>query len=214
LIASNSEGEQVAAYCGIDWAEGYHDIAVVDDQGTLLAKRRVDESPAGLAELIALLVGIGDDVANPIPVAIETPRGLLVAALRATGRPIYPINPMAVARYRERTSLSGKKSDHVDAMALANILRTDRHLHRLLPDDSPEVRAISVLARGYQDAVWRRRCCKSSGRGWSSSIRGSLLRLALGRGRDRECRPRSSRRVMRGRCWRSRRARPMVGGCR
>ena len=103
-----------------------------------------------------MLAGIGDDVADPIPVAIETPRGLLVAALRATGRPIYPINPMAVARYRERTSLSGKKSDHVDAMALANILRTDRHLHRLLPDDSPAVRAISVLARGYQDAVWRR----------------------------------------------------------
>ena len=156
LIASNSEGEQVAAYCGIDWAEGHHDIAVVDDQGTLLAKRRVDESPAGLAELIALLVGIGDDAASPVPVAIETPRGLLVAALRATGRPIYPINPMVVARYRERTSLSGKKSNHVDAMALANILRTDRHLHRLLPDDSPEVRAISVLARGYQDAVWPR----------------------------------------------------------
>ena len=87
----------MAAYCGIDWAEGHHDIAVVDDQGTLLAKRRVDESPAGLAELIALLVGIGDDVASPVPVAIETPRGLLVAALRATGRPIYPINPMAVA---------------------------------------------------------------------------------------------------------------------
>jgi transposase len=146
----------VAAYCGVDWAEGHHDIAVIDDEGRLLAKRRIVESPAGLAELIFMLAGIGDDLADPVPVAIETPRGLLVAALRATGRPIYPINPMAVARYRERTSLSGKKSDHVDAMALANILRTDRHLHRLLPDDSPAVRAISVLARGYQDAVWRR----------------------------------------------------------
>src|SRR5215211_3896731 len=78
-----------------------------------------------------------DSAETPIPVAIETPRGLLVAALRATARPIYPINPLAVARYRERTSISGKKSDHVDAMALANILRTDRHQHRLLPDDSP-----------------------------------------------------------------------------
>ena len=53
--------------------------------------------------------------------AIETPRGLLVAALRASGRPVYPINPMAVARYRERYSMSGKKSDHADAMVLANI---------------------------------------------------------------------------------------------
>jgi transposase len=143
-------------YGGIDWAEGHHDIALVDDDGRLVAKRRISETPTGFAELLIMLEAAGDSAAEPIPVAIETPRGLLVAGLRAAGRPVYPINPVAVARYRERTSLSGKKSDHVDAMALANILRTDRHLHRLLPDDSAEVRAIGVLARGYQDAVWRR----------------------------------------------------------
>ena len=146
----------MAVYCGIDWAEGHHDIALVDEEGRLLAKRRIEESVAGLAELGAMLDAAGDSVEEPIAAAIETPRGLLVAALRAMGRPIYPINPLAVARYRERTSVSGKKSDHVDAMALANILRTDRHLHRLLPDDSAEARAITVLARAYQDAVWRR----------------------------------------------------------
>lgn len=146
----------MGVYGGIDWAEGHHDIALVDDDGRLVAKRRISETPAGLAELISVMAAAGDSPAEPIPVAIETPRGLLVAALRATGRPVYPINPIAVARYRERTAVSGKKSDHVDAMALANILRTDRHLHRLLPEDSPEVRAVSVLARGYQDAVWRR----------------------------------------------------------
>lgn len=103
-----------------------------------------------------MFAATGDSGEAPIPVAIETPRGLLVATLRATGRPIYPINPLAVARYRERTSLSGKKSDHVDAMALANILRTDGHLHRMLPADTDLARSISVLARAYQDAVWRR----------------------------------------------------------
>jgi hypothetical protein len=39
-------------------------------------------------------------------VAIETSRGLLVAALRATGRRIYAINPMAATRYRDRRSFS------------------------------------------------------------------------------------------------------------
>lgn len=146
----------MAIYCGIDWAEGHHDIALVDDAGKLIAKRRIEESLDGLAEFTAMLAAAGDSAEDPIPVAIETPRGLLVAALRATGRPVYPINPLAVARYRERTSVSGKKSDHVDAMALANILRTDQHLHRVLPEDSALARSISVLARGYQDAVWRR----------------------------------------------------------
>src|SRR3954470_13805140 len=142
----------MAVFCGVDWAEGHHDIALIDDEGKLVAKRRINESVEGVAELTAA----GDSAEEPIPVAIETPRGLLVAVLPASGRPIYPINPLAVARYRERTSVSGKKSDHVDAMALANILRTDAHLHRLLPDDSPLVRSIMVLARAYQDAVWRR----------------------------------------------------------
>jgi transposase len=146
----------VSVFCGVDWAEGHHDVALVDGEGRLVAKRRIKETPEGFAELTAMLAEAGDCAEEPIPVAIETPRGLLVAALRATGRPVYPINPLAVARYRERTSLSGKKSDHVDAMALANILRTDAHLHRRLPADSDLARSISVLARAHQDAVWRR----------------------------------------------------------
>lgn len=146
----------MAVYCGIDWAEGHHDIALVDGDGKLVAKRRISESVDGVAELTAALAAAGDSQADPIPVAIETPRGLLVAALRATGRPVYAINPLAVARYRGRTSVSGKKSDHADAMALASILRTDGHLHRTLPADSGLARSIAVLARAYQDAVWRR----------------------------------------------------------
>ena len=93
---------------------------------------------------------------DPVPVAIETPRGLLVASLRATGRPVYAINPLAVARYRERHSVARSKSDHADAMTLANILRVDAHLHRRLPADSELCQAIAVLARAHQDAIWRR----------------------------------------------------------
>src|SRR6266540_3262301 len=59
-------------------------------------------------------------------------------------------------RYRQRHAVSGKKSDHADAVVLANILRTDRAAHRPLPADSELVRAIAVLARAQQDAVWDR----------------------------------------------------------
>ncbi len=143
-------------YCGIDWAEKHHDVALVDAGGKLVAKRRIADSVAGFAELTAMLADAGDVEESPIPVAIETSRGLLVAALRASGRPVYPINPMAVARYRERHSVSRTKSDHVDAMTLANILRTDAHMHRPLPADTELARAIAVLARAHQDATWRR----------------------------------------------------------
>ncbi|MPY80175.1 MAG: IS110 family transposase [Actinophytocola sp.] len=146
----------MAVFCGVDWAEGHHDIALVDQDGALVAKKRIADDPGGLAELIGLLAEAGDTAADPIPVAIETSRGLLVAGLRATGRPVYAINPMAVARYRERHTVSRSKSDHADAMTLANILRTDAHAHRTLPADSELAQAIAVLARAQQDATWRR----------------------------------------------------------
>ena len=143
-------------FCGIDWAEDHHDIALADRDGKLLARQRITDDAAGLARLLELLAGHGDVPDDPIPVAIETPRGLLVACLRATGRKIYPVNPMAVARYRDRHSVAGRKSDHGDAVVLANVLRTDLHAHRPLPADSELAQAIAVLARAQQDAVWDR----------------------------------------------------------
>jgi hypothetical protein len=143
-------------YCGVDWAEDHHDIALVDRDGQLLARRRISDDAAGLAQLLALLAEHGDSPDDPVPVAIETPRGLLVACLRATGRAVYPVNPMSVARYRDRHSVAGKKSDHGDSFVLANVLRTDIAMHRPLPADSELAQAIAVLARAQQDAVWDR----------------------------------------------------------
>ncbi len=146
----------MAVFCGIDWSEEYHDVAVVDDSGTLVVRGRVANSAAGLAELLGMLAPCGDAPGALVPVAIERPNGLLVSCLRGTGRPIYPINPLAVSRYRDRHGVSGKKSDPGDALVLAHILRTDMAAHRPLPADSELARAITVLARAQQDAVWDR----------------------------------------------------------
>ena len=37
--------------CGIDWAEGHHDIAIVDEQGRQLARARIDTGLHGFTEL-------------------------------------------------------------------------------------------------------------------------------------------------------------------
>jgi transposase len=162
LVASqNSPFDQCGGivsrtYCGIDWADDHHDVALVDQEGTVIGRRRIADDSTGLAELLALLAEAGDDSAAPIPVAIETGRGLLVACLRAAGRPVYAINPLAASRYRDRYGVSRKKSDRGDAVVLANILRTDAAAHRRLPADSELVQALQVLARAQQDAVWDR----------------------------------------------------------
>jgi len=85
-------------YCGIDWATAHHDVAVIDDGGKVVARGRVGNDATGLAALLRLLAEAGDSTEHPIPVGIETDRGLFVAALRETGRVIYPINPLAASR--------------------------------------------------------------------------------------------------------------------
>jgi hypothetical protein len=42
-------------FVGDDWAEDHHDVEVVDDEGLLLARRRLPEGIDGIAELHALI---------------------------------------------------------------------------------------------------------------------------------------------------------------
>jgi transposase len=148
--------DTLGLYCGLDWATAHHDIVVINDNGKVVARGRVGNDAAGFAALLTLLVEAGDTADHPIPVGIETDRGLFVAALRETGRVIYPINPLAASRYRSRHSVSGAKSDATDAVLLANIIRTDAAAHRPLPADTELAQVIRVLARAQQDAVWAR----------------------------------------------------------
>jgi transposase len=143
-------------FCGIDWSERHHDVAVVDRTGALLARRRITDDLDGFTALSGLLAEHAGEAFTAVDVAIETDRGLLVAALRAAGHRIYAINPKAVERYRDRHAVSGAKSDPGDALVLAHLLRTDRDQHRPLPEDSDLGQAVSVLARAHQDLVWAR----------------------------------------------------------
>jgi transposase len=121
-----------------------------------VAKRHITDDAAGYKMLLDLLAEYGDTEESPIAVAIETSRGLLVSVLRTGERQVFVINPMAAARYRDRHSVSRKKSDPGDALVLANVLRTNMYAHRPLPQDSALARALAVLARAQQDATWNR----------------------------------------------------------
>ncbi len=170
----------MTVYCGIDWADDHHDLALVNQDGVVLAKRRISDDSAGLAELLELPTAHGDCAEQPIEVAIETSSGLLVACLR-TSRPVFAINPLAASRYRGRTSVSGKKDDHADAVVLANILRTDRHAHRQLPQDSDSAQALAVLARAQQEAVWERTMAHNKLRAVLQQFFPAVLALVAGK---------------------------------
>ncbi len=145
-------------FVGDDWSEDHHDIELQDHDGKVLARRRLPEGVGGITMLHELVGehGAGEEVAPQVVVGIETDRGPWVQALLAAGYEVFAINPMSVARYRERHTTSGAKSDPGDAHVLADLVRTDRDQHRPIAGDSELAEAIKVLARAHQSMVWMR----------------------------------------------------------
>jgi Transposase/Transposase IS116/IS110/IS902 family len=113
------------------------------------------EGVDGIARFHDLVAAHVEDPGEVI-VGIETDRGLFVAALVAAGYQVYAVNPLSTSRYRDRHSVGGAKSDPGDAKVLADMVRTDRHNHRLIAGDSVGVEAVKILARAHQSLVWSR----------------------------------------------------------
>ena len=145
-------------FVGDDWAEEHHDVEVVDQAGRRLARARLPEGIVGISRLHELLAAHLPEDAEPeqVVVAIETDRGPWVQALVASGYQVYAINPMQAARYRERHSTSGAKSDAGDAHVLAELVRLDRAAHRPIAGDSDLAEAIKLVARAHQTLIWDR----------------------------------------------------------
>ena len=152
-------------FVGDDWAEGHHDIEIVDDEGKVLVRRRLPEGLEGVTRLHALVAEqLPDDwidrdpeqAAALVKVGIETDRGSWVGSLVAAGYEVFAINPLSVARYRERHSTSGAKSDAADAHLLAEIVRLDRAHHRPVAEHTDLGEAIKLTARTHQSLIWDR----------------------------------------------------------
>ena len=144
-------------FVGDDWAEDHHDVELMDSAGRKLAKARLPEGVAGIARLHAMIgAQLSDAEAAEVAVGIETDRGPWVAALVAAGYTVYAVNPLQAARYRERHSVSGAKSDAADAHILADMVRTDAHQLRPVAGDSPGAEAVKVVARAHKTLIWER----------------------------------------------------------
>jgi len=133
-------------FCGVDWASDHHDVCIVDVDGTVRWRRRIAHDPSGIAELRTAISTHEPNPAN-VCVAVEINHGLLVGALVEAGYVVYPINPKAAERFRDRRKPSGGKNDRLDAEILAQAVRTDRASLRALLPDSDLASEIAVLAR-------------------------------------------------------------------
>jgi hypothetical protein len=139
-------------YIGVDWADAAHAIWVEDEHGTKVLARTVPHTADGLAEWGRRL---DEQRAQGIELwaAIERPDGRVVDFLLDHGVIVYPINPKALDRARDRYRVSASKSDDFDAHVLASFLRTDQaHLQALQPS-SDAAQELKLLTRDYDRLV-------------------------------------------------------------
>jgi transposase len=156
-VIEDDEGDELL-FVGDDWAEAHHDVELMDAAGRTLAKARLPEGVAGMARLHMMIAEqLGEDIDEAeVAVGIETDRGPWVAALIAAGYTVYAINPLQVARYRERHSVFGAKSDTADAHTLADMVRTDSHQLRPVAGDTAAAQAVKVVTRAHKTLIWER----------------------------------------------------------
>src|SRR6266849_3007057 len=145
-------GGRVRYYLGVDWADQMHAVWVVEENGTKAAARTVPHTAEGLSEWGREL---DEWRAQGLELwaAIERREGRVVDFLLDHGVVVYPVNPKALDRARDRFRQSEAKSDPFDARVLADFLRTD-HLHlRALQPSSEAAQELKLLTDDYQRQI-------------------------------------------------------------
>ena len=129
-------------FAALDWARAHHDVVIIDRLGQIKESVRFDHTAEGWKEFRQLAGRYAK-----LPVAVETSHGTVVEQLFAADVSVYPVNPKAAQRYRERQAPSGVKDDQFDAWSLADALRMDGHDWRALSARDPIVSELQLLCR-------------------------------------------------------------------
>jgi transposase len=139
-------------YLGVDWADQQHAVWVLEEHGRKVTSRTVPHTAAGFSEWGRELhqwqaQGI------ELWAAIERPEGRVVDFLLDHGVVVFPVNPKALDRARDRFRQGGAKSDPFDARVLADFLRTDHGRLQALQPSSEAAQELKYLTEDYRRQV-------------------------------------------------------------
>jgi hypothetical protein len=148
--------------CGIDWAQDHHDIALVAADGAVVAQRRIGNDAAGFAELLAMLAkhdtrsGLeGEGRGELVRSRSRPPGGCWSPACRppgATSMRSTPLRPLATGNATGSRGRSRMRWTRSCWPTSCGPTGTPTGPCR----DSEQARAVAVLARAQQHAVWDR----------------------------------------------------------
>jgi transposase len=150
---------QLTHYCGFDWARDSHQVVVKDKAGTMVLSDNFADSAEGWARFAEKLKALREPATGGVAivgVAIETCRGPAVERLLEMGLAVYPMNPKAAQRYRERNHISGAKSDFIDADSFSDALRSDGLKWRKLSPLDPLTHELRILCRDEINLIQQR----------------------------------------------------------
>ena len=139
-------------FIGVDWADDFHQIFVGDAVGRKITELKLLQSPEPMAEFGRWL---DERRAEGIELlgAIEKPHGRMVEFLLDHGVAVYPVNPKALDRVRDRFRVSSSKSDPFDAYVLAEFVRTDHAHLRAIEPSSVGAQELKLLTRDHYRLV-------------------------------------------------------------
>lgn len=153
-MATNQDGnnEELVACIGVDWGDQRHAVHLQAADGGPVERVELEQKPdvlhAWVAQVRERFQG------RPVGIAIEQRKGAVIYALMMYEfLVLYPINPKALARYREAFRTSGAKDDPGDAALLLDLLRKHRdQLHPWRPD-TVEARTLQLLCEQRRKVV-------------------------------------------------------------
>lgn len=144
----------IVAYIGLDWADEQHSVHLQAVNGPV-EHLVLEQKPAILHEWITQLrqrFGGGH-----IAVALEQRKGAVIHALMMYDCfVLYPINPKALARYREAFCTSGAKDDPLDSELLLDLVVRHRDQLRAWIPDTVESRTLQALCEQRRKLVNQR----------------------------------------------------------
>ena len=147
--------QQFAAYVGLDWGDQRHSVHLQVSGQSKAESFDLEQKPEALHEWVARLVQRFQG--GWIAIAIEQRKGAVIHALMMYAvLVLFPINPKALARYREALYTSGAKNDPTDSELLLHFLT--KHSEKLRPwiPDSEPTRELQALCEQRRKLVNRR----------------------------------------------------------
>ena len=147
----------MCVYVGIDWSVKKHDVAIMNESGSVIARLTIPHQVSGFEKLNRTREQVGVAAAECL-VRLETAHNLLIDYLWGQGyEQVYVIPPKVVKSSRGRYGNSQVRTDERDARLLADLLRTD--LARLQPwrPDSTLTRKIRAKVSLVQHMTKRTR---------------------------------------------------------